>query len=149
MSSFFNACCGCDPFGPEGDNTQLTLDDANPGQPSASSSDNGDSDGVLTLTPEQKQREKERLQALVKTFAKAAVSGVHCWFLDILSEQRVPATYSMDKALRTFCVAFENGVQHAFSMRHVRPAVPQPQRRLGLSRATNRPRQQQQLRPQR
>jgi hypothetical protein len=54
-------------------------------------------------TPEDRQREKERLQDMVKEFAKAAISGEECQWLDPsgIGPPR-KAKYSIDKALRIF-----------------------------------------------
>mmetsp|Transcript_87446 Transcript_87446/g.222733 ORF Transcript_87446/g.222733 Transcript_87446/m.222733 type:complete len:231 (+) Transcript_87446:100-792(+) len=58
-----------------------------------------------SLSPEERQKEKERLQDMVKEFAKAVVQGQQCQLLP----QGMPgapqsATYSFDKALRNFSV---------------------------------------------
>ncbi|PFH35410.1 hypothetical protein BESB_062970 [Besnoitia besnoiti] len=106
------ACCNCDPEKEE--ETQVNVETERPRSDSST-------DG-LPLTPEQKQKEKERLQALVKAFAKAAVSGASCYFIDVSSQQKIPANYMLDKSLKTFTVAFPSGVEHSFSLSSLQDA---------------------------
>jgi len=58
-----------------------------------------------SLSPEERQKEKERLQDMVKEFAKAVVQGQPCQWLDPsgIGGPR-PAVYSFDKALTTFSI---------------------------------------------
>ncbi|KAL8431939.1 hypothetical protein Efla_002776 [Eimeria flavescens] len=53
------------------------------------------------MSTEEKAREKQRLQALVKEFAREAVAGFQLTLLDIDRGQSVPATFSMDRHLLT------------------------------------------------
>ncbi|KEP63294.1 UNVERIFIED_CONTAM: hypothetical protein HHA_297130 [Hammondia hammondi] len=102
----FFSCCNCDPETEEETQVNLETD-----RPNSEASTDGQ-----PLTPEQKQKEKERLQALVKAFAKAAVAGASCFFIDVSSQQKIPATYILDKSLKMFTVAFSSGVEHSFSL---------------------------------
>lgn len=52
----------------------------------------------------ERQKEKERLQDMVKEFAKAAVQGQLCQWLPGTTGTPRAATYSFDKALRNFHV---------------------------------------------
>lgn len=56
------------------------------------------------LSPEERQREKERLQDLVKEFAKAVVQGQPCEWLPSALGAPQAAVYSFDKALRNFSI---------------------------------------------
>ncbi|PHJ16031.1 hypothetical protein CSUI_010155 [Cystoisospora suis] len=100
------SCCSCDPETEE--ETQVNVEGE---RPQSDSSNEG-----FPLTPEQKQKEKERLQALVKAFAKSAVGGTSCYFIDVASQQKIAASYMLDKSLKTFTVLFPNGVEHSFSL---------------------------------
>jgi len=60
-----------------------------------------------SLTSEERQKEKERLQDMVKEFAKAAVQGQACEMLLGTSGSLRPATYSFDKVLQHFIVNAE------------------------------------------
>lgn len=55
----------------------------------------------------------------VKAFAKSAVGGTSCYFIDVASQQKIAASYMLDKSLKTFTVLFPNGVEHSFSLASV------------------------------
>lgn len=56
-----------------------------------------------SLSPEEKQKEKERLQNMVKEFAKAAIQGQQCQWLQASGVGGpLAATFSIDRSLRTF-----------------------------------------------
>lgn len=57
-----------------------------------------------SLSPEERQKEKERLQDMVKEFAKAVVQGQQCQWLPGTTSAPRPAVYSFDKALKHFNV---------------------------------------------
>lgn len=57
-----------------------------------------------SLTPEERQKEKERLQDMVKEFAKAVVQGQQCHWLPSSAGAPRPAIYAFDQALRNFTV---------------------------------------------
>uniref|UniRef100_A0A0G4GP79 Uncharacterized protein n=1 Tax=Chromera velia CCMP2878 TaxID=1169474 RepID=A0A0G4GP79_9ALVE len=54
------------------------------------------------MTAEAKEMEKERLQQMVKDFAKTAVRGQPCEWLNCESGERRQAIYSIDKTLKLF-----------------------------------------------
>eukprot|EP00922_Rhytidocystis_sp_ex-Travisia-forbesii_P055949 GHVS01082827.1.p1 GENE.GHVS01082827.1~~GHVS01082827.1.p1 ORF type:complete len:230 (-),score=44.03 GHVS01082827.1:205-894(-) len=85
-----------------------------PGAVTSREDDGGSS--VMTLSPEQKEREKARLQALVKHFAKAAVGGVSCKVLELSSGNQTNARYVFDKALTTFTVSVDSGLDTVLPM---------------------------------
>ncbi|KAL8271606.1 hypothetical protein Esti_004462 [Eimeria stiedai] len=51
------------------------------------------------MSPEEKAKEKQRLQALVKEFAREAVAGFDLMLLDVDRGRSVTATFSMDRHL--------------------------------------------------
>merc|ERR1712224_770965 len=56
-----------------------------------------------SLSPEERQREKERLQEMVKEFTKQVVQGQPCHLIDNkMRSTPVPAVYSIDRYLKTF-----------------------------------------------
>mmetsp|Transcript_5646 Transcript_5646/g.13412 ORF Transcript_5646/g.13412 Transcript_5646/m.13412 type:complete len:247 (-) Transcript_5646:80-820(-) len=55
-----------------------------------------------SMSPEERVRERERLQDMVKEFAKAVVQGQQCQWLHSTVGAPKSATYSFDKALNTF-----------------------------------------------
>mmetsp|Transcript_52638 Transcript_52638/g.132286 ORF Transcript_52638/g.132286 Transcript_52638/m.132286 type:complete len:340 (-) Transcript_52638:85-1104(-) len=67
---------------------------------------NGDAKVVdrAKLTAEAKQREKEKLQEMVKEFAKSVMGGMSCEYVDNHTLKLKPATYTIDRALRLFSV---------------------------------------------
>jgi len=69
-----------------------------------------------SLSPEEQQKEKERLQDMVKEFAKAAVQGQSCQWLPGTSGAPKAATYSFDKALRNFSVCPEESPPFTLEM---------------------------------
>eukprot|EP00405_Crypthecodinium_cohnii_P002124 CAMPEP_0194749488 /NCGR_PEP_ID=MMETSP0323_2-20130528/3659_1 /TAXON_ID=2866 ORGANISM="Crypthecodinium cohnii, Strain Seligo" /NCGR_SAMPLE_ID=MMETSP0323_2 /ASSEMBLY_ACC=CAM_ASM_000346 /LENGTH=223 /DNA_ID=CAMNT_0039664601 /DNA_START=140 /DNA_END=808 /DNA_ORIENTATION=- len=66
------------------------------------------SNAPKTLSPEDRQREKERLQEMVKEFAKAVVQGLPCQWLPESTGAPRAALYSFDKALRHFTLSPED-----------------------------------------
>lgn len=62
-----------------------------------------------SLTPEEKQREKERLQEMVKEFAKAVVQGQPCELIDEslgrAESQPRDANYMIDRSLKMFSLS--------------------------------------------
>jgi len=60
------------------------------------------------LSHEDRQKEKERLQDMVKEFAKAVIQGQQCQWLPSTAGAPRSATYSFDKALRTFTLRPED-----------------------------------------
>ncbi|OEH74922.1 uncharacterized protein LOC34617955 [Cyclospora cayetanensis] len=101
------SCCNCDPTAEEEIQTQL--------QPCDDEVHEGSED--MPMTAEQKQKEKERLQALVKSFAKAAVGGAACSFLDLTTQRQIPGRYFLDKTLTNFRLVFSESVQHSFPLK--------------------------------
>jgi hypothetical protein len=70
-----------------------------------------------SLTPEERQKEKERLQDMVKEFAKAVVQGQQCQWLDPTGiGGPKPATYFFDKGLSTFSLRLEDRPPISFHM---------------------------------
>mmetsp|Transcript_4488 Transcript_4488/g.5631 ORF Transcript_4488/g.5631 Transcript_4488/m.5631 type:complete len:243 (-) Transcript_4488:82-810(-) len=69
-------------------------------------------------SPEDKQKEKERLQDIVREFAKAVVDGQQCQWLDSRSGPCAPrpAKYFIDRSMRTFTLRPENGPEVQFGM---------------------------------
>ncbi|KEP61355.1 UNVERIFIED_CONTAM: hypothetical protein HHA_283510 [Hammondia hammondi] len=61
------------------------------------------------LTPEEKEEEKKRLQALVKEFAKEAVAGFSIERIDDDTGVRAKATFSMDRFLTTIDLHNDDG----------------------------------------
>ncbi|PHJ22121.1 imc-associated protein 1, partial [Cystoisospora suis] len=59
------------------------------------------------LTPEEKEEEKKRLQALVKDFAKEAVTGFPITLIDENSGRETSATFLMDRFLTTITLQRE------------------------------------------
>lgn len=69
-----------------------------------------------SLTPEERQKEKERLQDMVKEFAKCVVQGQQCqWLPNAMGAPR-PATYSFDKALKVFSLVPDDSPPVSFDM---------------------------------
>jgi len=103
MSSFFAACCCSD----SQDRSQLTLNYSTTAAaapapsslalPSPGTTDDGST--ARSLTPEEKEAEKSRLQALVNTFAKKAVRGCPCHYLKEGVSDRIRTQYRIDKSL--------------------------------------------------
>ncbi|KAL8272411.1 hypothetical protein Esti_003701 [Eimeria stiedai] len=101
------ACCNCDPSAEEETQTQV--------QPCEEESREPNEDALMTT--EQKQREKERLQALVKAFAKSAVVGAACEFVDVGARRRIPGVYYLDKSLTHFKITFSSSIEHFFPLK--------------------------------
>lgn len=68
----------------------------NPVMPSPQATD---ASTTRSLTEAEKQAEKTRLQTLVNTFAKRAVSGSPCWYIKEGTGQRMATQYRVDKSL--------------------------------------------------
>lgn len=62
---------------------------------------------VSSLSPEEKAREKARLQELVKSFAKRAVQGITCTLVTDSGALR-PAKYHIDKRLQKLMIKVED-----------------------------------------
>merc|ERR1719272_2731545 len=79
-----------------------------------------------SLSPEERQGEKERLQDMVKEFAKAVVEGQPCQWLDPsgVGGPR-PATYSIDKALCRFTLQVEADRDLCIEMKDIQEVVKQ------------------------
>lgn len=101
------SCCNCDPAAEEETQTQVQPCEEEP----------HDSNEDLPMTAEQKQREKERLQALVKAFAKAAVVGAPCHFVDVGTHRQIAGRYFLDKTLTNFKIVFPENVEHSFPLK--------------------------------
>lgn len=101
------SCCNCDPAAEEETQTQVQPCDEEP----------QDINEDLPMTAEQKQREKERLQALVKVFAKAALVGAPCQFVDVGTRRQIPGRYFLDKTLTNFKIVFPDNVEHSFPLK--------------------------------
>merc|ERR1740138_1316984 len=82
---------------------------------------NGISRSVLSL--EEKQKEKERLQDMVKEFAKSVVQGQQCQLLPSTAGAPHTAMYSFDKSLRNFSVRPDNAPAITFSMANIHEVV--------------------------
>merc|ERR1712190_59955 len=69
-----------------------------------------------SLTPEERQKEKDRLQDMVKEFAKAVVQGLQCQWLPnaVVAPRR--ASYSFDKSLKIFSVVPDDSPPVSFEM---------------------------------
>lgn len=80
-------------------------------------------------SPSERQREKDRLQDLTREFAKAAVGGQPCLLLPaegsgcIGSEEPRAATYSLDKALRTFTLQAEGAAPSGIGLMSIRDFI--------------------------
>merc|ERR1719436_790490 len=61
------------------------------------------------LSAEEKRNERERLQDMVKEFTKAVVQGQQCQWVPSITESPRRATYSFDKALRSFSLHPDGG----------------------------------------
>jgi len=70
--------------------------------PSPGTTDDGST--ARSLTPEEKEAEKSRLQALVNTFAKRAVRGCQCQYLKEGNAERLTTQYRIDKSLEYLIV---------------------------------------------
>jgi len=106
------------PIRPPYDNSMLNAQKLTPtsitmesqlGNASAGSQVGSAPNTARSLSPEERQGEKERLQDMVKEFAKAVVEGQPCQWLDPsgVGGPR-PATYSIDKALCRFTLQVES-----------------------------------------
>jgi len=106
------------PFGlPPSGNGQLQFRRPSPGPPASSRSPgSAPSTARSSLSPEERQKEKERLQDMVKEFAKAVVQGQQCQWLPSTVGAPLPATYSFDKALRNFSICPEDAPPMRFEM---------------------------------
>jgi len=75
------------------------------------------------MSPEERQREREILQDMVKEFAKAVVQGQQCQLLPHTAGAPRVAMYSFDKALRTFSVRSEDSLPVSFEMTRIREVL--------------------------
>lgn len=66
-----------------------------------------------SLTEEEKEAEKVRLQALVNTFAKKAVRGCPCVYLKEGTGDRVKTQYRIDKSLEHLIIINAEDASHA------------------------------------
>jgi len=90
-----------------------------PGGPHGSrslSAGGGPSSARSSSSPAERQKEKERLQDMVKEFAKAVVQGQQCQWLSSAAGAPRPATYSFDKGLSTFSLRAEDSPSLTFEM---------------------------------
>lgn len=60
------------------------------------------------LNTEEKDAEKDRLQLLINTFAKRAIKGIPCTYINEDSLERVQTTYRIDKNLKSFMIMSSN-----------------------------------------
>jgi len=70
----------------------------------------------MSMSPEDRQKEKERVQDMVKEFAKVVVQGQQCQWLPVTLGPARTATYAIDKALRTFSLRTEDSVAVVIDM---------------------------------
>jgi len=61
-----------------------------------------------SLSPEEKEQEKARLQQLVNTFAKKAVRGCPCTYISTVSKERLETQYRIDKSLEFLIILSPN-----------------------------------------
>jgi len=61
-----------------------------------------------SLSPEEKEVEKARLQQLVNTFAKKAVRGCPCTYINTVSKERFATEYRIDKSLEFLIILSPN-----------------------------------------
>jgi len=66
-----------------------------------------------SLSPEEKEGEKARLQQLVNSFAKKAVKGCPCLYLKESTGERVATQYRIDKSLEYLIVVSSQDSQRA------------------------------------
>lgn len=76
-----------------------------------------------TMTPEERIRERERLQDMVKEFAKAVVQGQQCQWLHSTVGAPKSATYSFDKALSIFTLKPDESPQVSIEMLRIRDVL--------------------------
>eukprot|EP00747_Dinoflagellata_sp_TGD_P190987 gnl/TRDRNA2_/TRDRNA2_53714_c0_seq1.p1 gnl/TRDRNA2_/TRDRNA2_53714_c0~~gnl/TRDRNA2_/TRDRNA2_53714_c0_seq1.p1 ORF type:complete len:224 (+),score=56.84 gnl/TRDRNA2_/TRDRNA2_53714_c0_seq1:99-770(+) len=97
------------------------------GEWSARTNEGSQPSTARSLTAEEKQREKERLQEMVKEFAKASVQGQPCQWLEPsnFGGRPYPATFSIDKALQTFVLTPEGASEKTLkiSMEKIREVM--------------------------
>eukprot|EP00419_Tripos_fusus_P089863 CAMPEP_0172853572 /NCGR_PEP_ID=MMETSP1075-20121228/57221_1 /TAXON_ID=2916 /ORGANISM="Ceratium fusus, Strain PA161109" /LENGTH=235 /DNA_ID=CAMNT_0013700083 /DNA_START=90 /DNA_END=794 /DNA_ORIENTATION=+ len=77
----------------------------------------------LSMSPEDRQKEKERVQDMVKEFAKVVVQGQQCQWLPVTLGPARAATYAIDKALRTFSLRPEDSVAVVVDMIRIQEIV--------------------------
>mmetsp|Transcript_114567 Transcript_114567/g.356801 ORF Transcript_114567/g.356801 Transcript_114567/m.356801 type:complete len:245 (-) Transcript_114567:73-807(-) len=75
------------------------------------------------MSPEERVRERERLQDMVKEFAKAVVQGQQCQWLHSTVGAPRAATYSFDKALNTFSLRPEESPAISVEMIRIRDVL--------------------------
>jgi len=82
-----------------------------------------------SLSPEEKQKEKERLQLMVREFAKQVVLGQPCKWIDpVFRQPPSDAIYSIDRSLRNFQVQVQaGGPTHVVPMPRIIDVVKSPQ----------------------
>lgn len=66
-------------------------------------------DEAISMTPEEMEQEKVRLQNLVKDFAKDAVGGISVDRVDIATGKKEPYIFQMDRYLTVFTVKPKGG----------------------------------------
>lgn len=71
------------------------------------------------LSPEEQKHEKERLQDMVREFAKAVVKGLQCQLLTSTEGAPLDCTYQFDKALRLFSVKPVSDALHQLELASV------------------------------
>jgi len=90
------------------DGRQLTSEDSGvDGQ--GLRSDRTTASSASVLSPEEKQWKKDQLQLLVKTFAKRALQGVTCVYIEATSGARYETKYKIDKKLQTLIIVAPPG----------------------------------------
>jgi len=87
-----------------------------PGQHTSRSFSGEPASARTSKSPEDRQKEKERVQDMVKEFAKVVVQGQQCQWLPATLGPTRTATYAIDKALRTFSLRPEDSVAVAVDM---------------------------------
>mmetsp|Transcript_72594 Transcript_72594/g.200260 ORF Transcript_72594/g.200260 Transcript_72594/m.200260 type:complete len:215 (+) Transcript_72594:155-799(+) len=68
---------------------------------------------VRSLSPEEKEREKERLQSLVNSFARKAVKGAPCTYFNEGTGERFSTQYRIDKGLEYLIILNAQDANHA------------------------------------
>lgn len=82
-----------------------------------------------SLSPEEKEKEKQRLQNLVKHFVQEAMQGVSCIIVDPQTAARSSVKYSIDSSLQEIMFSLEPPV--VFDLKHMEEVILCPEKEKG------------------
>lgn len=83
-----------------------------------------------SLSPEEKEKEKQRLGNLVKHFVQEAMQGVSCIIVDPQTSDRSSVNYSIDSSLQEIKFSLEPPV--IFDLKHMEEVILCPEKEKGM-----------------